>query len=235
MEEIIVSHGDCFTTLAVHEGPEAISQGIRRTKNFYENSFLDFILKNYKEQVNIIDIGANIGNHSLFFKKFLHCEKVYSFEPFPKNVAILRHNMKPYTDCEVIPIALSSKEGHMTLYNTQGNNFGGFSLHNYQVEGANRSFVVSDSVEVKTLDSFALDNITMIKIDVENHENDVLEGARETILRNKPIIFIENLYHVYPIVCPDINVQKKIFDELDYVLSMYNIVGSFNDLWVPNK
>jgi hypothetical protein len=53
----------------------------------------------------------------------------------------------------------------------------------------------------------------MIKIDVENHENEVLEGAKQTILNNKPIIFIENLYYGYPNVCPNPNPHQNIFNE----------------------
>jgi hypothetical protein len=73
----------------------------------------------------------------------------------------------------------------------------------------------------------------MIKIDVENHENEVLEGATQTILNNKPIIFIENLYYGYPHVCPDPNVHQKIFNELNYIKKESNIVNSFMDLWIP--
>ena len=75
----------------------------------------------------------------------------------------------------------------------------------------------------------------MIKIDVENHENEVLEGAFETIKRNKPMIFVENLYYGAPLVCPDVDVHKKIFDKLNYKRVQRNIVGSLMDLWVPNN
>jgi FkbM family methyltransferase len=101
----------------------------------------------------------------------------------------------------------------MPLYNSQKANNGGFSLHNY---ANGLSFVVEQSINVITLDSLNLDNISMIKIDVENHENEVLEGAKQTILRNKPIVFIENLFHGYPNVCPNPNPHQKIFAELNY-------------------
>ena len=74
----------------------------------------------------------------------------------------------------------------------------------------------------------------MIKIDVENHENEVLEGAKETILRNKPIIFIENLFYGYPDVCPNPNPHQKILNELHYQRIETNIGGSLMDLWITN-
>lgn len=61
----------------------------------------------------------------------------------------------------------------------------------------------------------------------------MLEGAFETIKRNKPIIFIENLFYGAPLVCPDANVHKKIFEKLNYKLIKKNIVNSLMDLWVP--
>lgn len=117
----------------------------------------------------------------------------------------------------------------MPFYNSQQNNFGGFSLHSYS-NGS--SFLVNPSIKVITLDSLNLQNISMIKIDVENHENEVLEGAKQTILNNKPIIFIENLFYGYPDVCPNPNPHQKIFDELNYIKINSNIVGSFMDLWI---
>lgn len=203
-----------------------------QTNNFFEIAFLDFINTNYNNQNEILDIGANIGNHSLFFAKFLKCNKVHSFEPFPQNLNLLRKNMSNYIEKSIIyDIALSDKECTMPLYNSQQGNFGGFSLHSYS-NGS--SFLVNPSVNVITLDSLNLNNITMIKIDVENHENEVLDGARQTILRNKPIIFIENLWYGYPNVCPDPNPHQQIFTELNYYKIQSNILGSYMDLWIYN-
>jgi hypothetical protein len=129
----------------------------------------------------------------------------------------------------IYEIALSDKQGTMPLYNSQHDNYGGFSLHSYS---NNSSFLVKDSVDVITLDSLNLSNISMIKIDVENHENEVLRGGKQTILNNKPIIFVENLYYGYPKVCPNPNPHQEIFDELGYYRKESNILGSFMDLWV---
>jgi len=220
------------TKIFVHNAGEIVSDKMVNTNNFFEINFLDYIAKKYNNQTGILDIGANIGNHSLFFAKFLNCEMVYSFEPFPRNLSLLKQNLHNFTHkSKIFEIALSNKEGTMPLYNSQAGNFGGFSLHSYS-NGS--SFVVNPSINVITLDSLNLDNISMIKIDVENHENEVLEGAKQTILRNKPIIFIENLFHGFPNVCPDPNPHQKIFNELNYKRVEINIVGSFMDLWISN-
>jgi FkbM family methyltransferase len=203
---------------------------MEQNNNFFEIQFLDYLCKNYKNQTGILDIGANIGNHSLFFAKFLNCDKVYSFEPVQSNITLLKKNMENFKDKSIIyETALSDKQGTMPLYNSQHNNYGGFSLHSYS---NNSSFLVKDSIDVITLDSLKLSNISMIKIDVENHENEVLRGGKQTILNNKPIIFVENLYYGYPEVCPNPNPHQEVFDELGYYRKESNIPGSFMDLWV---
>ena len=182
------------TRIYIHQN-EIVSNHMVNINNFFEIEFLDYIQKNHNKQNEVIDIGANIGNHSLFFAKFLDVKKVHSFEPFPSNLSLLRKNMTNFSDkSQIYDIALSNKEGLMPLYNSQHGNFGGFSLHSYS-NGS--SFLVNPSIKVTTLDSLNLQNISMIKIDVENHENEVLEGAKQTILNNKPIIFVENLYYKF--------------------------------------
>jgi protein O-GlcNAc transferase len=217
------------TEISVHDD-EAVSNYISSTNGFYEIQFLDYIRKNYNNQKCILDIGANIGNHSLFFLKFLKCDTVYSFEPMPCNIDLLKKNTQSYSDKSVIyEVALSNTESKMPVYNSDASNLGGFSLHSY-ANGS--SFLVGQQVDVIKLDSLNLTNVSMIKIDVENHENEVLDGARQTILNNKPIIFIENLFHGYPNVCPDPNPHERIFSELNYNKVASNICGGYMDLWV---
>jgi FkbM family methyltransferase len=231
MQNIISSYNNTQTTIYIKQHGEIISDNMRYANTFFEINFLNFIKENFLNQNEILDIGANIGNHSLFFLKFLNCKKVHSFEPVKSNLSFLKKNVDQYLDKSMIyDIALSDKEGYATLYNSQMSNDGGFSLHSYS-NGA--SFIVEDNILVKKLDSYNLNNISMIKIDVENHENEVLDGARDTINRNKPIIFIENLFHGYPNVCPDPEPHKTIFEELNYKKTFSNILGSYMDLWVP--
>ena len=233
MEKIISNYNNANTTIYIHQPGEIVSDEMRRRNNFFEINFLHFIKENYSNQNEILDIGANIGNHSLFFLKFLNCNKVHSFEPVKHNLELLKKNTEQFYEKSVIyEIALSNKEGNATLYNSQVGNDGGFSLHSYS-NGS--SFIVENNISITKLDSYNLNNITMIKIDVENHENEVLEGARETILRNKPIIFVENLFYGYPNVCPNPNPHQNIFHELKYKKILSNIVGSFMDLWVPDE
>ena len=131
-----------------------------------------------------VDVGANVGLWTLYMlKKKI---QVYAFEPSPRPYKILKEHEKRYSDLlRVYPVALGETEnvaqlllhhqpGHDSLLNTE-HDFTGFSL----------------KVNVKTLDSFNLQNIGLIKIDTEGYEVPVLLGAKETILKNKPRLIIE--------------------------------------------
>lgn len=86
----------------------------------------------------------------------------------------------------VWPFALSSHEGFSTIHVVNGN------------YGASRVVAGDDGVrvETRTLDGLLASEhgrVSLIKIDVEGHEKEVLEGARHVITRDKPVIFIEIL------------------------------------------
>ena len=105
--------------------------------------------------------------------------------------------------------ALSDKDGKMILYNSEQNNFGGLSLHKQA-----KSFEILKEIDVVRLDNFNLSDISLIKIDVENHENEVLQGSKQTILTNKPIIVLENSYYYFSHIFPNPNPHEEFFKEL---------------------
>lgn len=86
---------------------------------------------------------------------------------------------------------------------------------------------------VEKLDNFDLRDITLIKIDVENHEKEVLEGAKETIKRNKPVIVLENSYYFFSHIFPNPNPHQEIFEELEYEKIFSNVCNSSMDIWKP--
>ena len=228
-----ITHLNKKISINLHEN-EIVSSVINNSNNFFEVKFLDFVRNNFQKQKTIIDIGANIGNHSLYFSEFLDYDEIVCFEPFEKNVELLKLNLIG-KNCRIMDYALSDSESEKILYNSQSNNFGGFSLHSYDgSKGENKSFFVKDKVVTKTLDSLNLSNVTMIKIDVEGHENSVLNGGIETIKKNNPIIFIENLSSGYPHLFKDSQFDE-FFEKINYSRIHKNIEGSFMDLWIPKK
>jgi len=176
MDQITIKYNNDDIKIYVYvDNRDYISKMIKYYNNFYEHELLSFLKINFNNQINIIDIGANIGNHSLFFAKYINCNKIFSFEPFPSNIELFKNNLSNYKDkCILFENALGDKDSKMALYNTEQNNFGGFSLHKQE-----KSFEVLKEIDVVKLDNFNFTNITLIKIDVENHENEVLIGAKK--------------------------------------------------------
>lgn len=131
-----------------------------------------------------IDIGANYGIYSYVLSKL--CERVEAFEPQPQCAETIRAYNK--SNINVYNCALSNFNGSLTLHIPiiDGRTIRGFASFK-DLEGEQERI----EVPAKRLDYFGFRDVSFIKIDVEGHESEVLEGGRETILREKPVILIE--------------------------------------------
>lgn len=73
---------------------EYIFTVLKSGKQFYELRELDKFRKYVPSNPIIYDIGANIGNHTIYFKKYYDANKIYSFEPVPANFELLNKNIQ---------------------------------------------------------------------------------------------------------------------------------------------
>lgn len=146
-------------------------------RGVYERSLIDWAASLMDPSKNFVDIGAHVGTWSLPFAKRSH--HVYSFECTPRTYNILCGNIALRgfdTKITAERIALGSSAGDLEFHIV--NEDGGGNTHLDYLGG---SKIV---VRMRTLDSFDLTNIGMIKIDVEGMEIDVLRGMTETLERN---------------------------------------------------
>lgn len=228
MRECEVYYNTDPTTIYTHdEDNDWVSKMIHRKREFYEQGLLGFINTKYHDQANILDIGANIGNHSLFFAKYLAYDHLYSFEPMRENIEIFKRNLAPYTDKSTLfEFALGDKEEELTLYNQYDKNYGGISLvrdeHKVNAVGTTR---------VVTLDSLHLENISLIKLDVEMFEVEVLKGGKQTIQKYTPTIILENNHYYFSHIHTDPEPHKDIMEELGYTKIYANVHQSSMDVW----
>ncbi len=144
----------------------------------------------------IIDIGANTGIYSLIAKAVSPTAKVYAFEPVSRVFNKLKENIS-INNFDIIAIdkAVSNFDGIGVIYDTP-------SEHTYSVT-VNKNFcppgtiVIETKIETITLNSFIkiqnIEKIDLIKIDVETHEPEVLEGFSEYLVKFRPAILIEIL------------------------------------------
>jgi FkbM family methyltransferase len=214
-------------------------------KIWWEIYMLKYFMKYYKKNTNVIDIGANIGSHTLLLSEIVSPNnKIYSFEPVYAD--IVEKNVKANHLNNVVifneGVGKKNEEINIDIFNRNCPiNFGKFSLiNNYKNPTSlskntlNKCKPSKKNIKIVTLDSKKLNNISLIKIDVEGMELDVLEGAIETIKNNRPTIFIEiwgkhkNKYLNHPIF-------KKIIIELKYEILYIeeSYIGSLDYILSP--
>lgn len=133
-----------------------------------------------------VDAGANKGVYLYHLSR--HFQRVVAFEPLPQMSAFLKSAAPPNT--VVHALALSNAPGEADIMLPRGFN------ELASLEQPSDTDVDVDEIErhrtpLRTLDSFGLSPVGLIKIDVEGHEFAVLEGARDTIARYHPTILVE--------------------------------------------
>lgn len=155
------------------------------------------MLKNFiKDGDTVIDVGANIGTHTVAFSRLVGKHgKVFAFEAQPRLEAILAANVKlnELTNVFWKPEAIGSECCKLALPplppDDEEANFGNFGIHMH----VTKSDGPPDIVEITTIDAFAGDlSPSVIKIDVEGMEADVIRGAAATIERCKPVLYLDH-------------------------------------------
>lgn len=148
-----------------------------------------------KKITSFVDVGANVGFYTISVAKINQKCTVYSFEPNLNVFRRLKEN-----------ISINYSGAKINLFNTglgvrvnfneeffvpKFTGTGGGSLKNLHPEEGEPEKI---SIQLTTLDIALKSRQTdLIKIDVEGNEFDVIAGAMKTILKSRPIIFIELL------------------------------------------
>ena len=163
----------------------------------YDQKERDFLLfcESIEEKGVILDIGANIGIMTAILGMRFEDSAVISIEPIPHNILALKRvisflNLKNVTIME-IALGSSDEEVEMVLPVHSGVKKQGLSHvvgDNDAPEG--EKFTVP-STRLDSLTSSFPDKVVAIKLDVENHEYEVLEGGRELIQESRPMIYTE--------------------------------------------
>lgn len=176
---------------------EALSNAIRRSQDFWEGDILDYIRDNFPVQKVIFDVGANVGNHSLYFATFLEYTKIVAFEPYIESFKLLQMNLNRFDSGRVLVYQQGiSDQQEWTNLVINHSNLGANEIH---------PDAVGERVYVNTLNEFGtwFHPVTLIKIDAEWWEPQVLAGANEIIQRDHPLILIEDSRKEYGKLLPD--------------------------------
>jgi FkbM family methyltransferase len=162
-------------------------------KKSFEHDEIEFFKKRLAGRAApvVLDVGANIGWHTINWARELPGGRVHAFEPTPKTLELLRRNIAQngLRNVEVVPLAVSDKSGSAKFYECEDDAYN--SLQDTKL----KKVIRSSDVTVTTLDEYAaeskLDSVALIKIDVEGFDTAVIRGAMATIARFKPDLMVE--------------------------------------------
>ena len=156
------------------------------TQNGYYFSFphngLTSLMLASKKNV-FVDVGSNVGIFSLIGSQVF--KNVHSFEPMKQNFLNLQNNIKinNIKNIKTYNCALGSKS-----------EYGQIVLNKYNSGGSKVKKITKkneNSIKIFNLDKLKIKNVSLIKIDVEGSELDVLKGSKNTIKFFSPTIFVE--------------------------------------------
>lgn len=179
MESINISH-EGETLSIIYNSPNIIAD-IKKNKNhFFELSMLDAISKLPYRKGIAMDIGANTGNHTIFFSRFCNFDEVWAYEPVKDTFDILKQNVKAHCKRKVrtFNCAIGDKKGKVNFTDNKEN-----PAINKVTKGRGKTQIIPITTNV---------TVRLMKIDVEGYEKKVIKGAFDVIDRDKPELFIEH-------------------------------------------
>lgn len=140
----------------------------------------------------ILDVGAYVGYYSLVAKAVNPGARVLAFEPHPALVARIGRNLtlNPELEITVLPVAVSDRVGPVSFH-LGGGGLPSSSGLDDALAGIHHSMRTSATTLDEIVERWGLDDVDLVKIDVEGHEPAALAGA-ETLLRSqRPVVQYE--------------------------------------------
>jgi len=196
---------------------EFVMQAIFNLKHYYEQNNLQKWFRS-GEYKTVFDIGANIGNHTLFFASNSPDAEIYSFEPMPENYNLLKAN-----------VSNNNLDSRVHLYNNAVGSEKGIAHMKIMTENNYGTSTITEekSSDTKTVEVVAIDDLDLpvpdfVKIDTEGYEVNVLRGMAGTLEKSDAFVWIEidaeNAKDVYQIMD---SIGYEVVDySLDFLLNV---------------
>lgn len=200
---------------------DEIQKSIFTSWKYYENDYLDYlcdkwhggIIREILKNATILDVGSNIGNHTLYFLLERGANAAYCFEPAKETFDILKKNMEinnlvDRTHLYNVGVGSSSGKACISLRRDKNTAYTQISLQ----DGGDVRVLSIDELGIK-------EKVGFIKIDVEGFELEVLKGMQELLKRDKPFMMVEiwtkNLNEIHCIMDP-MGYQFELIEDRDY-------------------
>lgn len=173
---------------------EAIDLSIYLTGSF-ERSTLKSMLRKLSDDAVVIDIGANVGAHTLPLAQYLVFGKVIAVEPTVWAFERLRKNLdlNQSLNARVESIQCGLVETNSDQLETRIYSSWPLLGHGHHLHGGvSHSTSGADAVTLDTLvEKLGLNRIDLIKLDVDGHEYSVVKGGEKTFSRFRPLLMME--------------------------------------------
>jgi FkbM family methyltransferase len=158
----------------------------------FEKPALEVCARYIRPDSVILDIGANIGTHTLAFAQLVPQGLVFSFEPARSTFALLLRNLRGLQNVIPLNLALSDTSGVLPFF------VAGDNAYSSLKDTRRRPIIGKEQVSCLRADEILPHlvgerRIDFVKIDVEGFELQVLQGMREILRRHRPVIFCEIL------------------------------------------
>lgn len=173
-----VNHGGQVLSLT-YNSPGHVRE-IEKHGKFFEYGMLEAIASLPYRNGICMDIGANVGNHTVFFSRFCNFDEVWSYEPHPQSFEILKENVKENCTRTVrtFNCAIGAQDGNVRFVKDKEN-----PSESKITKGKGTTRIIPIRTNLK---------VALMKIDVEGHEIEVIRGAYDVIERERPELFVEH-------------------------------------------
>jgi FkbM family methyltransferase len=148
---------------------------------------LSYLRKVVAEDAVTVDVGANCGLYTRQLARL--SRQVHAFEPSRDMARLLRRTSA--SNVSVHEVALSDHNGDAELFIPQGDNGLVYGLASLEQRADLSANLVSTHVPTARLDAVVHQDVAFVKIDVEGHELNVLNGAVELLERSQPVFLVE--------------------------------------------
>jgi len=152
---------------------------------FHEAEDLAYVGARVASGATIVDVGANTGNHLVYFALYMSPSRIIPIEPNPEAVRALKATIDANgidgVDLGVIGKAAGAAHGRVSLKPQRRKQLGSIAMKTD----------AGGEIDMAPLDDLVEGRVDFIKIDAESMELDVLSGARRIVDRDRPFILIE--------------------------------------------
>lgn len=172
-------------------GREAIHKGI------YDHPSIDLLrnILGVQRCRTVLDIGANIGNHSLAFSQL--CARLLAFEPGKQAFEILKQNVADNNlrNIRALNFGLSDADSAAAPLINTDNTASDPSLTQTNALESTNAEDTAEAVSLKAGDAYLksqlINDVDFIKIDAQGHEQSVFEGLKTTLRQCRPLVLVE--------------------------------------------